>query len=77
MVEFLEERGWMIYNGATRGDEKREFTFTGGKGNTVIDYVIRNREVKERLRIGDSVDSDHHPVEVTLRGTDRERGREK
>lgn len=74
LVEFLEERGWMIYNGAIRGDEEGEFTFTGGKGDTVIDYVVGNREVKEgikRMRIGDRVDSDHQPVEVTLRGERR------
>lgn len=36
MVEFIEERGWCIYNKVVRGDEEREYTFTGGRGNTVI-----------------------------------------
>jgi len=39
LVEFLEERGWGILNGCTVGDEEGEFTYTVGKGNTVIDYM--------------------------------------
>lgn len=71
MVDFLEERGFIIYNWATRGDEEGEFTFTGGKRDTVIDYIVGNRKVKEKMkqmRIGDRVDSDHQPVDVTLGG---------
>lgn len=37
LVEFLEEWGWAIFNGVTRRDEEGEFTFTGRKGDTVID----------------------------------------
>lgn len=63
--------GLGILNGRLRGDEEGEFTFTGGKGPTVIDYVIGNREVEkrvERLRVGDKIDSDHHhPLEVWIR----------
>lgn len=29
LVEFLEEKGWDIFNGSMRGDEEGEFTFTG------------------------------------------------
>lgn len=29
MVNFLEEKEWLIFNGAVRGEEKGEFTFTG------------------------------------------------
>lgn len=50
MVDFLEERGWRIFNGNVRGDEEGEYTFTGGRGNTVIDYVLV-RERVERMRI--------------------------
>jgi hypothetical protein len=32
----FEERGWSIWNGNIIGDEEGEFTFTGGKGSTVI-----------------------------------------
>lgn len=31
LVEFIKERGWMLFNGMVRGDEEGEFTFTGGK----------------------------------------------
>lgn len=40
MVKFLEERGWCIYNGMVRGNGEGEYTFTGGRGNTVIDYIL-------------------------------------
>lgn len=36
-----------------------------------IDYVIGNKEVKEKvkdMRIGDKVDSDHHSMEVGIEG---------
>lgn len=38
LVEFIERMGWGIFNGDIR-DEEREFTFTGVRGNTVIDYI--------------------------------------
>jgi len=57
-------------------DEEEEFTFTGGRGNSTIDYVLGDEEVREEieeLRIGDKINSDHHPVEVKVKG--RKRGR--
>lgn len=84
LVEFIEDKGLSIFNGSIKGDEERKFTFTGGKGNTVIDLVIDDREVKqkvERMVIGDRIDSDHHSVEVWIKGKgeketrgERERG---
>lgn len=65
----MEENGWGILNGCTRGDEEEEYSFTGGKGNMVIDYAIGDLEIRERiksLKIGDRVDSDHHPVEIWI-----------
>ncbi|XP_067206638.1 uncharacterized protein [Linepithema humile] len=76
LVEYIEEKGWEIFNGSVRGDEEGEYTFTGGRGNTVIDYVIGEGEIRDRIekmRIGDRVDSDHHPVEVWLRGEEERR----
>jgi len=67
LVEMIEERGWSIWNGNIAGDEEGEFTFMGDMGSTVIDYVIGDEETKERIRkmrIGDKVDSDHHPLEI-------------
>lgn len=40
-------------------------------GVRVIDYVIGNKVVRdriERMQIGDNVDSDHHPVVIWIKG---------
>lgn len=79
LVEFIEEKGWMVLNGKVNGDEKGEYTFTGEREGTVIDFVWGDREVRERverLKMGDRVDSDHQPVEIWIKG-ERERRREK
>lgn len=71
LMEFIEEKGWKIFNGNIEGDEEGEFIFTGGKGTTVIDYVLRSKVTKEkirRMRIGKEVDSDHQPIELVVRG---------
>lgn len=71
MLEFIGEKGWCIFNRNVKGDEEGEYTFTGEKGCTVIDYIIGEGEVKdrvERMKVGDKIDSDHHPVEVWLKG---------
>lgn len=71
LVEVLEEAGWSILNGSTKGDEKGEYTYTGGKGNTVIDYVIGDERIREevvRLEVGEETDSDHHPVVCWIKG---------
>ena len=36
----LGEVGWEILNENIAGYEEREFTYTGGRGETVIDYVL-------------------------------------
>ncbi|TGZ52029.1 hypothetical protein DBV15_12118 [Temnothorax longispinosus] len=72
LLEFIEERGWMILNGGMKGDEEGEFTYTGEKGETVIDYVIGNEKVRERverLEVGERVDSAHHPLILWVRGS--------
>jgi len=77
LLHFLGERGWQLFNGNVRGDENGKFTFTGGKGNTVIDYIMGEEEVKERIermRVGDRIDSDH-PVEVWIKGEGKAKDR--
>lgn len=32
LVDFIEERGWIVFNGKVRGNEDGEFTFTEGLG---------------------------------------------
>lgn len=78
-MRWLEGKGWGILNGCTNGDEEGEYTFTGGRGNTVIDLVLGDEKVRERimsLRIGESIDSDHHPLEVEIEGGGRGRWKE-
>lgn len=78
----IEEREWSIFNGNMSADKKGEFTFTGGEGCTVIDYLIGDENVKgriKRMRIGDRIDSDHHSVEIWVEGRvdrEEERGKE-
>ncbi|EZA60891.1 hypothetical protein X777_13093 [Ooceraea biroi] len=72
----MEEKGWSIFNGNCKGDEVGEYTFTGERGCTVIDYVMGDSEVRERIaemKIGDKIDSDHQPIEVMIKGTGMKR----
>jgi len=69
----MEENGWRIFNGM-KGDEEGEFTFTGGRENTTIDFVLSDEEVREKIediKKEDRIDSDHHPVEVKEKGRRR------
>lgn len=48
-------------------EKEGRYRFTGGKGNTVIDYMLGEREIRkkiEKMKIGNRVSSDHHPVEL-------------
>lgn len=49
LVHFIEERGWIIFNGNVRGNGEGEYTFSRRKVRTVIDYILRNREVRDKL----------------------------
>jgi len=60
----------------TEGDEEGNWTYTGGRGESVIDYILgveERREEIERLEVGDKVDSDHHPVVVWMKGGEDKR----
>ncbi|KYN09445.1 hypothetical protein ALC57_18442 [Trachymyrmex cornetzi] len=61
-----------------RRDEKENWTYTGGRGDSVIDYILMDKEMREEIyymKIEDAIDSDHHPLIVTLKGgRDRRRG---
>lgn len=62
------------------GDEGGEFTYTGARGHSVIDLVIGNGEVREkieRLEAEGRVKSDHHPVVVWIEGKWNSRKRER
>lgn len=36
LLEFIEERGWGIYNRVVQGDEEGEFTFTGERRKLTV-----------------------------------------
>jgi len=65
----VEKNRWGVFNSCMKGDEEGEFTFTEGRGNLTIDFVLdeKIREEIEDMRIGDRIDLDHHPVEVRVK----------
>lgn len=78
LVEFVEGMGWGIFNENIRGDKEGEYTFTGKRGNTVIDYIIGDWKVKERIvrmNVGEKVDLDHQPVMAWIKGKIKKRKR--
>ncbi|XP_025073109.1 uncharacterized protein LOC112552323, partial [Pogonomyrmex barbatus] len=71
LLEMIEENGWEILNGNMEGDEEGDYTFIGGKGSSVIDYVIVDSEIKDEVKsfkIGTRTESDHFPMEVEVYG---------
>ncbi|XP_011861498.1 PREDICTED: golgin subfamily A member 6-like protein 1, partial [Vollenhovia emeryi] len=86
LTQFIKERGWFILNGGIRGDNEGNWTYTGGRGESVIDYVMVEEDIEEeieRMEVVNRIESDHHPVVVWLKGDRRgrkggrrERGRE-
>jgi exonuclease III len=68
-IEWLQEKGWYILNGAVTGDWEREYTYVGARGSTVIDYIIGNDKLRESVcnfKVGERVDSDHMPLCLEL-----------
>ena len=56
-------------NGNTEGDKEGEYTRLEGDKGTVIDYVIRDDKISERIvRLEVHIDSDHFLIIVKLRG---------
>lgn len=49
LLSLVEGRGWDIVNENVRGDEGREWTYTGGRGKSVVDYVIVNQEAWSKI----------------------------
>ncbi|KAL6420967.1 hypothetical protein ACFW04_013629 [Cataglyphis niger] len=48
-----------------------EWTYTGGSGNSVIDYVLGDEDIRmliSRVEVGDNVNSDQHPIIVWIEG---------
>ncbi|KAL7296575.1 hypothetical protein TKK_0010006 [Trichogramma kaykai] len=69
MLEVIGRKGWRILNGNAGRDEEGEYTYTGGRGASVIDYVIVNEEAwwdVTDFAIGERTESDHQSLEVVL-----------
>lgn len=77
LLDFCGKRDWSIVNGNFSGDEKGEFTYIGARGSSVIDSVIINDKVRERMykcKVEERIESDHAPVWVEIRGSEEEKG---
>jgi len=71
LIEFMEKKGYAIFNGNIKGDDKEEYTYTGGRGESVIDYIIGDGRVRdriERMEVEERIESDHHPIVAWIRG---------
>lgn len=69
MIEFIKNKGWTIINGNTPGGEEGEFTFIGSRGNSVINYIIVNEKMGEKVVkcIADErVNSDHTSINAYI-----------
>jgi len=67
LINKIEERGWMILNGSY--NSVGGWTYIGGSGASVIDYVVANEIAEEKIKKvieGDRTESDHIPLEVEL-----------
>jgi len=74
LLELIEDRGWEIVNGNIRGDESGEWTYTGVRGESLVDYVIVNQEAWDKLKkmkVGERTESDHQPLEVDMEGENK------
>lgn len=66
---------WHIINGNIKGNEERKWIFTGGIGESVIDYIIGDgkREGIEKIVTGENMDLDHHLLIVWVKIKEKER----
>jgi len=75
LLGLMEDRGWDITNRNMREDEKGELTYIGGRGESVMDYVLVNQkawEKIEKIETGNREESDHRPLELEI-GIKKER----
>lgn len=49
LVDLINEKGWHILNGCTEGDWEGNYMYVGARGCIVIDYIIVNESVRERV----------------------------
>ena len=61
--------GVHIVNGGIEDDAEGRFTYIGGGGTSVIDYVFTNEEGREYIRkmeVEDTLQPDHMPIQIKL-----------
>ncbi|KAL6416875.1 hypothetical protein ACFW04_014794 [Cataglyphis niger] len=74
LLRWIGKAGWTIFNGCTKADKggngmEGEWTYTGESGNSEIDYVLGDEDIRmlvSRVEVGDNIDSDHHPIIVWI-----------
>lgn len=70
LFDLVEDIGGIILNGRTSSDKNGDFTFIGGRGNSVIDYIICSHSFLsfvENFSIGSKPYSDHMPLNLTIK----------
>lgn len=63
-----------VLNGAMEGNWEEPFTYVGYRGNTIIDYVMTNETVYDKVKefkIDGEVDLDHMSMIVIREGEER------
>lgn len=75
LINWIKEKGFYIINGAIDGDWEGEFTYVGTRGSSVIDYILVNEGLYDRvkkLKIDERVESDHMPLNVYIELEEKE-----
>jgi len=75
LMWWMQEKGWYVMNGTTKGDWRGEFTYVGARGSSVIDYIFVNETAHDRVlsfKIDDRVDSDHMPLCLKIKKREEE-----
>ena len=71
MLELLQDCGFSVLNGNKEGDWEGLITHVGYRSKSVIDYGAANELAWDDIinfSVGNNTESDHFPLEVTLRG---------
>lgn len=66
----MERQRWSILNRNCKGDERGEYTYTGARGESVMDYVIEDEEAREgvkKMEVEDKIDSEQEGMSTRRR----------
>lgn len=69
MIELMEEFGYGVLNGRTKGDWTGQITHVDYRSKSVIDYAACNElliNYISEMKVGDKTQSDHFPIEIEL-----------